>query len=209
MFAQRKYAISPEKLDVGQFITLQESGNVPFTKLRCAMDVPYLKRGFDLDLLVWNLSPKELPLTERLIHYVLDNFSRLFDTAWTSLYYYLYEIDCKVAEHSLKDFFEEQINFDGANGSSIRLEINCDHLLDGEPRYCFVVATLYNDWIISEDSVRIYMIGNEACGINDNSDDSQMQAPLEESGLFYGMGLMLADGREKMARAHFQYAPPF
>lgn len=63
--------------------------------------------------------------------------------------------------------------------------------------------------MIADDNMRVYMIGNKACGFNDNNDDGQMMGPLEECGMFYGMGPMLAEGYKKMEQDGFQFVEPF
>lgn len=202
--------IALEELNIREFIALQESGRGPLVKVRFSLDTPWLKRDFNLDLIIWNLSEDNLEHTERVVRYVLENFNRLFETGWSALYYYLRKVDDRTAEHTLQEFFVEQIDF-GSSYYTIQLELNCEHLKDGQARYCFVVSTTsdYRKWMIADDNMRVYMNGNRACGFNDNNDDGQMRESLENCEMFYGMGRMLAEGYEQMERDGFRFAEPF
>lgn len=209
MYVKDMEPIGLEELDIRTFIPLQESENGPLVKLRFFLDTPYLKRDFSLDLIIWNLTEENLDRTERVVRYVLKNFSKLFETGWTALYRYLRKVDCRVAEHTVQEFFVEQIDFESSY-YQIQLEINCGHLEDGQARYCFVVSTTcdYRKWMIADDDMRVYMNGNRACGFNDNNDDGQMQYDLEDCE-FYGMGSMLAEHYAKMEEEGFRFAEPF
>ena len=143
---------------------------------------------------------------------MLKHFNRLFETGWTALYHYLCKIEPypSTAEHTAEEFFVEQVDFENPY-YTIQLEINCEHLKDGEARYCFVVATVSDcgRWMIADDNMRVYMVGNKACGFNDNNDDSQMREPFEECcEIFYRMGRMLAEYYDAMEAAGFQFAEP-
>ena len=201
--------VALEELDIRQFISLQEEEG-PLVKIPFFLDTNYLKQDFILDLVIWNLSEDNLEQTERVVHYVLGHFGKLFETGWTALYYHLCKVDSEVAEHTIQKFFVEQVEFENPY-YTIQLEINCDHLKDGQARYCFVVATTCDcyKWMIADDNMRVYMIGNKACGFNDNNDDGQMMGPLEECGMFYGMEPMLAEGYKKMEQDGFQFVEPF
>ena len=203
-------AIAAEELDFREFIALQNNKDAPLIKLRFLLDTTWIKRDFDLDLIVWNLSEDNLERTKRILDYVLKNFGRLFETGWTALYHDLCDVDPGVAEHTLEEFFTEQVNFD-SEYYTIQLELNCDHQNDGEARYCFVVATASgcDRWMIADDNMRVYMNGNKPCGLNDNNDDTQMAMSMENSGIFYGMGKMLAPYLEQMERDGFLFAEPF
>lgn len=205
MYNEHIQPISLEELDIRQLIAFWESEDEPLIKICFSLDTPYLKRDFDLDLIIWNLSDDNIEQTERVIQYVLKNFNKLFETGWTVLYHHLCEVDSNVAEHTVQEFYEEQIDFD-ENYYTIQLEINCEHLKDGQARYCFVVATTCdcNKWMISSDDMRVYMIGNKACGFNDNNDDLQMRDSLEICQMFYQMEWML-----DVKLPGFQYAEPF
>lgn len=204
--------ITLEQLDIRQFISLQEDKDGPLLKLRFSLDTTWLKKDFILDLVIWNLSEDNLEQTERVVRYVLDNFNRLFETGWTILYHYLCKIEPypSVARHTIQEFFVEQVDFE-SHYYTIQLEINCDHLKDGQARYCFVVATTcnYRKWTISDDDMRIYMIGNKACGVNDNNDDCQMRDTLEICEDFYEMGEWLSEGYDIMRAEGFQFAESF
>ena len=140
----------------------------------------------------------------------MKNFNRLFETGWTALYRYLCRVDSEVAKHTVQEFFEEQIDFESTY-YAIQLEINCEHLEDGQARYCFVVSTISDcyRWMIADDDMRVYMLGNKASGFNDNNDDGQMQDSLEACGMFYKMWRMLAEDYAKMEAEGFQFAEPF
>ena len=199
-----------QDLDIRAFIPLQEDKGGPLVKIRFSLDTPSLKRNFNLDLIIWNLNEDNLERTERVVRYVLKNFNKLFETGWTALYYHLCKVDDQVADHTLQEFFVEQVDFDSPY-YEIQMEFNCEHMEDGQARYCFVVSTTCDcyKWMIAEDNMRVYMNGNIACGFNDNNDDGQMQESLEVCGMFYGMGKMLAKVYEQMERDGFQFAEPF
>lgn len=202
--------IGLKDLDIKQFIPLQEDEDGPLIKVQFSLDTPYLKRDFNLDLVIWNLNKDNLEQTEQVVRYVLKNFNKLFETSWTALYYQLRRFDDRVAEHTLQEFFVEQIDFESPY-YEIQIEINCDHLKDGQARYCFVVSTTcdYRKWMIAEDNMRVYMIGNRACGFNDNNDDGQMQESLEDCEMFYGMGKLLEEHYAAMEAEGFRFAAPF
>lgn len=201
--------VALKDLDIRQFMMLQKDGS-PLVKIPFFLDTAYLKRDFILDLVIWNLSENNLEQTEKVVYYVLNHFGKLFETGWTALYYYLCEVDPEVADHTIQEFFVEQVDFENSC-YTIQLEMNCDHLEDGQARYCFVVATTcdYRKWMIAADDMRVYMTGNKACGFNDNNDDSQMRGNLKACGMFYGMGPELAGGYQKMEQSGFQFAEPF
>lgn len=211
MYAEDMQPIALEELDIRQFIPLQKSDNGPLVKVRSSLDTPHLKQDFDLDLIIWNLTEENLERTEKVVRYVLKNFNKLFETGWTVLYRYLcHDKYDHTKDHTVEEFFTEQIDFESSY-YTIQLEINCGHLEDGQARYCFVVSTTcdYRKWMIADDNMRVYMIGNRACGFNDNNDDGQMRESLEDCAMFYGMGQMLAGDYEKMEAEGFQFAEPF
>ena len=201
-----------QDLDIRAFIPLQEDEDGPLVKIQFSLDTPYLKRDFNLDLIIWNLNEDNLEQTERVVRYVLENFNKLFETGWTALYYHLCKVDDEVAKHTLQEFFVEQVDFESPY-YGIQLELNCEHLKDGQARYCFVVSTICDcyKWMIADVDMRVYMNGNWVCGFNDNNDDCQMQASLEvcETCLFNGMRETLARCYEQMERDGFQFAEPF
>lgn len=211
MYAKNKQPIKLEELDYQQFITLRQNNEEPLIKLLFSINTPYLQRDFYLDLIIWNLSDDNMEITKKVVYYVLKNFSKLFETGWTALYHYscLCNIG-DVAEHTLKEFYEEQIDFEYPY-YSIQLEINCEHLSDGAARYCFVVATIsdYQKWMISDDNMRVYMNGNKACSYNTNNDDTQILDDLEDCHMMYEAGGMMDKAYEKMNADHFQYAEIF
>lgn len=212
MYAEDKEPVILEELDWNQLIKLQESsGDGPLIKIPFSLDTPYLKKDFNLDLIIWNLSSKNMEITKRTVNYVLKNFNKLFETGWTMLYYHLCatEVYPDVAEHTLEEFYKEQIDFEYPY-YSIQLEINSTHLEDGMARYCFVVPTTCDcsRWMISDDNMRAYMVNNKCCQFNTNNDDMQM---LEDNNLeyLYGKDEWYADIYKKMESKGFQYAEPF
>ena len=207
MYAQDKSSIALEELDIRQFMVLEKNDEEPLVKVQFSLDTTYLKQYFDLDLIISNLSEDNLERTEKLVHYVLKNFNKLFETGWTALYYDRCSVDAETAEHTLREFFEEQIDFEYPY-YTIQLEINCDHLADGVARYCFVVATTRDAWMISGDNIRVYMKGNKACGFNTNNDDCQMLVSLENCKMYYELQNLTKE-YEKMDQDGFQYADPF
>ena len=78
--------IGLKDLDIKQFIPLQEDEDGPLIKVQFSLDTPYLKRDFNLDLVIWNLNKDNLEQTEQVVRYVLKNFNKLFETSWTALY---------------------------------------------------------------------------------------------------------------------------
>ena len=211
MYAKNKQPITLEELDLQQFITLRESGEVPLIKLLFSINTPYLQRDFHLDLIIRNLSDENMEITKKVVYYVLKNFSKLFETGWTALYHY----SClcgigDVAEHTLKEFYEEQIDFENPY-YSIQLEINCEHLSDGIARYCFVAATTcdYRKWMISDDNMRVFMAGNKACIFDTNNDDTQILVDLKSCSMMYEIKGIMEKVYEKMDADHFQYAEMF
>lgn len=92
-----------QDLDIRAFIPLQEDKGGPLVKIRFSLDTPYLKRNFNLDLIIWNLNEDNLERTERVVRYVLKNFNKLFETGWTALYYHLCKVDDQVADHTLQE----------------------------------------------------------------------------------------------------------
>lgn len=209
MHIEDREPITVEQLDIRQFISFQQNKENPLLKMRFSLDTTWLKKDFILDLVIRNLSEDNLGQTEQVLHYVLKNFNKLFETGWTVLYYYLCKVEPypEVAKHTIQEFFVEQVDFENPY-YTIQLEINCDHLKDGQARYCFVVATTcdYRKWMIASDNMRVYMMGNKACGFNDNNDDCQMLNSLELCECFYGMGGKLTEFYETMQAKGFQFA---
>lgn len=177
MYAKNKEPVKFDELDWNQFINLQKANQGPLMKIPFSINTPYLQRDFNLDLIIWNLSDKNMEITKKVVHYVLQNFNKLFETGWTVLYHQLCENEPypDVANHTLAEFYTQQIDFESPY-YSIQLEINSEHLTDGAARYCFVVSTTCscNGWMISDDDMRIYMVDNKCQGLNTNNDDMQM-----------------------------------
>ncbi len=220
MYAKKK-PIQFEELDWNQFIELQqdEEEDGPLVKIPFSIRTPYFRKKFNLDLIIWNLSADNMAITQRVVRYVLKNFDKLFETGWTMLYYNLKNIDdcnqLKLAEHTLSDFYREQIYFK-APYSGIQLEINCRHLADGIARYCFIVSTVcdYQKWMISDDDMRLYMVDNKCYNNDTNNVDTQLLSIAEgqidqaygndEQGKKYAAAIY-----QKMEQEGFQYAPSF
>ncbi len=84
----------------------QPKATIPFF-----LDTPYLKREFPLDIVVWNLTEDTLDITKKVVEYVLSNFNKLFETAWTGLYYFCcaYMDDEVINNHSLTEFYQDPV----------------------------------------------------------------------------------------------------
>ena len=133
----------------------------PKLRVPSSLDTTHLKREFNLDIVVWNLTPTNLEQTKKVVYYILENFDRLFETAWTAHYhYYSYNLDCTLAE------FYQKIDFTYYY-FAIRLELNSNYLTDNIARYHFVVAT---DDDLSEDNIRLYMRDNKCWGCDTNNE---------------------------------------
>ena len=206
-----------EKINWETFMQFEDDGEEESPKISIpfSLDTPYLKKDFKLDLIIWNLTAENLKITKKAVDYVLRNFNILFETAWTSLYHQLCIADpySDVAEHTLSEFYVEQIEL-GSSYYDIQLEINAEHLLEDAARYCFVVATTcdYRKWMISDDGMRVYMVGNKYCRIDTNNDNLQMLEYTAED-LFGEQSAEVEDIHkmvaEKMDSEKFQYAPTF
>lgn len=220
MYAKKKPVLFDE-LDWNQFIELQqaEAEEGPLIKIPFSINTSYLRKKFNLDLIIWNLSADNMEITKKVVCYVLQNFNKLFETGWTMLYYYLQDIDpdnqLKVAEHSLAEFYKEQIFFKSPY-CGIQLEINCKHLADGVARYCFIVSTVcdFSKWMISDDDMRLYMVDNKCYWNDTNNVDTQLLT-IEDDKIDHAYG---NDGQrkkyssaiyQKMQQEGFQFAPSF
>lgn len=203
-----------DELNWEKFMLFQasEEEEEPKISIPFLLDTPYLKKDFNLDLVIWNLSEHNLEITKKVVHYVLNNFNKLFETAWTTLYHYLCAVESypDVAEHTLAEFYEKQIDFESPY-YSIQLEINSEHLADGAARYCFVVATVcsYKKWMISDDDMRLYMVDNKCCNADTNNDNMQILNECEDLYANACMEEILAKIYEKMSGENFQYAERF
>ena len=134
----------------------------PRLRIPFSLDATHLKREFNLDIVVWNLTPTNLEQTKKVVNYILENFDRLFETAWTASYhYYSYNLDCTLAE------FYQKIDFAHSDYFTIRLELNSNYLTDNIARYHFVVATEDD---LSEDNIRLYMRDNKCWGCDTNNE---------------------------------------
>ena len=149
---------------LAKLIDFQEHDEEYEPKLRFpfSLDTAYLKQDFTLDIVVWNLKVENLEQTKKVIHYILTNFNKLFETAWIAFYYwYSDNTDCTLAE------FFRQVDFESSDYSAIRVELNSDYLTDGTARYHFVVHT---DDSLSEDDIRLYMRDNKCCASDTNNE---------------------------------------
>lgn len=166
------------KLDLNKLIDYKGSGEEWEPKLRLpfSLDTEYIKRDFLLDIVVWKLTSENLEQTQRVVRYILENFSRLFETAWTA-FYHMYEnnVDCTLAE------FFQQIDFEPSLYYTIRIEINSDSLADGEARYHFVVHT---DADLSDDDIRLYMRDNQCCATDTNNDSGVIQESADFGNIY-------------------------
>lgn len=214
MYAKNKKPVTLDNLDWHQFIELQknEAEEGPLIKIPFSLNTPYLQKDFNLDLIIWNLSDDKMEITQKVVYYVLQNFDKLFETGWTVLYYNSIHLDPEIAEHTLSEFYKEQIDFTSPY-YSIQLEINSKHLADGIARYCFVVSTVcqYDKWMISDDDMRVYMVDNKCCKFDTNNDDTQM---TETNRTFlYGndkeVKKRFSTEYKKMEQEGFQYAKSF
>lgn len=152
------------ELDWNKLIDFKENDKEDEPRLRIpfSLDATHLKQEFNLDIVIWNLTPTNLEQTKKVVYYVLENFDRLFETAWTALYhYYSYNLDCTLAE------FYQKIDFESFDYYTIRLELNSNYLMDNIARYHFVVAT---DDDLSEDNIRLYMRDNKCWGSDTNNE---------------------------------------
>lgn len=81
-------------LDWETFMRLQKEGECPKVTIPISLNTPYLQKDIQLDLLVWNLSKENQEITKKVVDYVLGNFSKLFETAWTVLYHQIVTVCC-------------------------------------------------------------------------------------------------------------------
>ncbi len=217
MYAENKKAIPLKELNWNEFINLQknEEEEGPLIKIPFSINTPYLQKQFDLDLIIHNLSNDTIELGKKIVSYVLQNFNKLFETGWTLLYYYLCDVEAypDIANHTLSEFYKE-IDFDSPY-YSIQLEINIEHLKDGIARYCFVVSTACDEFMISDDDMRVYMVDNKCKNFDTNNDDTQMLGEWEEMGSLYGDDNdeewmeYLSEKYRKMEQEGFEYAESF
>lgn len=174
--------------------------SIPFS-----LDAEYLKKDFTLDIVVWKLKAENLRRTRRVVRYVLENFNKLFKTAWTALYNYYYNnIQC-----TLPEFFQ-MISFDSPR-YSIRVEINSDFLSDGAARYHFVVKT---EDCLSGDDIRLYMRDNKCCACDTNNDDAAILVSANFEDIYIpemakAVEKSFEKQYEKMTREQILLAPPF
>ncbi len=140
---------------------MKDSWDEPKLGIPFALDTTYLKREFTLEIVAWNLKRENLEQTKKVAQYILENFNGLFETAWTAHYYfYRKNVDCMLQE------FYQKINFEYPY-YTIRIELNCDYLMDGVARYHIVVAT---DDDLSDDNIRLYMRDNKCWACDTNND---------------------------------------
>ena len=214
-----------DELNWDLFMQQQNEGQYPKICIPFSLNTPYLQKEFYLDLIIWNLSPENLEMTKKVTNYILNNFNKLFETAWTATFYRMCNMDNSPVEgHTLAEFYQEQIDVEyytkmaeaGHEHSYylIQLEINSDHLLDGIARYCFVVATIceYRKWMISDDNMRCYMVDNRCWATDTNNDDMQMLEATELCDRLYQNPFQkdsFAKAYEKMDDENFQYADSF
>lgn len=198
-----------DELNWNEFIQLQEKKEYPKISIPFSLNTPYLQKDFSLDLLIWNLSDENLEITKKVVFYVLSNFNKLFETAWTAIYYRLLLMDWSPMDgHTLSEFYQEKINFESPY-YTIQLEINSEHLIDGTARYCFVVSTSDD---VSEDNLRCYMVNNQCWATDTNNDDMQMLMGFEFREKLYQNPVskeFFMKAYEKMSEENFKYAESF
>ncbi len=195
-----------------EFIMRQEAeGEYPEVVLPFVLNTPYLQKDIQLGIRIWELDAQNLDFTKKVVDYILRCFDKLFETAWTTMYYDLCGNDNypDMAEHTLEEFYTKQIDFEGWCGDcDILLELNCGLMKEGRARYSFAIPTNYRDWLISDDDLRIYMDGNRAVAANTNNDNMQMaEASLAE--VWYQYPGIFAQARQEMEKVGFQYAESF
>ena len=103
-----------DKLDWKNFMELQAKDVCPKISFPFLLDTPYLRKNFNLDLIIWNLSDDNLAITKKVVNYVLQNFNKLFETAWTALYHFLCScaacgiaISDEIDKGTLSEFYEK------------------------------------------------------------------------------------------------------
>lgn len=81
------------RLDWNKLIDFEENNTMDIPKLSIPffLDTSCLKREFTLDIVVWNLTAANLEQTKKVVYYILENFNRLFETAWTAHYHFYYD----------------------------------------------------------------------------------------------------------------------
>lgn len=148
-------------LDWNKLMEFEGKGEPKLT-IPFSVDTAFLKQDFALDIVVWNLKAENLEETKKVVDYILANFDKLFETAWTAFYrYYSRHINCTVEEFFKLIIFEEPDYY------SIRVELNSDYLMDNTARYHFVVHTATR---LSDDNIRLYMRDNKCCACDTNND---------------------------------------
>ena len=175
--------------------------SVPFS-----LDTTYLKQEFTLDFMVWKLTAENLEQTKKVVHYILENFNRLFETAWTALYYFYFDnVHCELDE------FYQKIDFGDPDYYTIRVELNSDYLTDGIARYHFVAATVDD---LSEDNIRLYMRDNKCWGCDTNNNGLAILESANFEDLFIpemvqGERKAFEKIYEQMEQEKFQFAESF
>lgn len=195
------------ELDLVKLIRFRENNvrDDPKLSIPFSINTTYLNQEFALDVVVWNLTAENLKQTKKVIQYILMNFSKLFETAWTALYYYYMEqAQCSLAE------FYQKIDFDYPY-YSIRIELNSNYLEDSIARYHFVVAT-END--LSEDNIRLYMRDNKCWACDTNNEGLAILAGANFEDLYTPqlaeeMKESFEKSYEKMEKEQFQFAKSF
>ncbi len=196
------------RLDWNKLIDFEENNTMDIPKLSIPffLDTFCLKREFTLDIVVWNLTAANLEQTKKVVYYILENFNRLFETAWTAHYHFYYDnIRCTLDE------FYQKINFEYPDYYTIRLELNSDYLTDGIARYHFVVAT---DDDLSDDDIRLYMKDNRCWGCDTNNDGTAILESADFADLFVPEMVEAVQWSfkklyAKMEEEQFLFAPSF
>lgn len=193
-------------LDWNKLIDFKENNNEEEPKLSVPfyLSTTYLKREFILDIVIWNMAATNLIQTQNVVRYILRNFNKLFETAWTA-YYYINNADCTLFE------FYQKIDFEQLDYYTIRLEINSNFLMDDIARYHIVVAT---DIQLSDDDIRLYMKDNKCWGYDTNNDGVAILSSANYEDLFIPevvehMKKNFEKQYIKMEKEHFLFAESF
>ena len=184
---------------------LIDSDDTPKLSIPFSLDTTHLKQEFTLDIVVWHLTTERLEQTQKVVNYILENFNRLFETGWTALYYfYIDNAHCSLTE------FYQKIDFEYPY-YTIRVELNCDYLMDGIARYHFIAATDDN---LSDDNIRLYMRDNKCWGCDTNNDGVAILGSANYEDLYIpdaaeGMRKAFEKVNAKLEAEQFLFAKPF
>lgn len=210
MYSEIDKSVKYEELDWNWYME-EENEYEPLQKVDFHFETPYFSMDTKLNIILWNLSEENINQTKKVISYILNNFSKLFETAWLTArnYLLLVEPGGVVSERSEEDFYREQIAIKSPC-NELQIDINCKHIEKGQAYYCFVVPTIcdYKKWMISDDDLRLFMISNQCVKVDTNNVDDVLSysgEPVEyqvENQIFEKANLMLKE-------SGFDYAEEF